>query len=97
VLELNAIKKRITYAKQKTWVDKERFVSLKGQLFARSGKLLKEIVSEKVQKYGDRYFATKITMTNKLVKDRSTMFEMEDINFDVDIPDNVFTKRYLER
>lgn len=97
VLELNAIRKKITYAKRKIWVDKERFVTLKGQLFARSGKLLKEIISEKVQQYGDRYFATKITMMNKLVKDRSTIFEMEDINFDVDIHEGVFTKRYLER
>lgn len=97
VLELNAIKKKITYAKQKVWVDKERFVTLKGQLFARSGKLLKEIVSEKVQEYDDRYFATKVIMKNMLVKDRSTTFEMEDIEFDADIPDGVFTKRYLER
>jgi outer membrane lipoprotein-sorting protein len=97
VLELNAIEKKVTYAKQKIWVDKDRFVTLKGQLFARSGKLLKEILSEKVQKYGDRYFPTKVTMINKVVKDSSTMFEMEDINFGVDIPDGVFTKRYLER
>ena len=97
VLELNAIKKKISYAKQKIWVDKERFVSLKGQLFARSGKLLKEIAVQEVQKYDNRYFATKVTMMNKLVRDSSTTFEMEDINFDADIPDGVFTKRYLER
>ena len=97
VLELNAIKKKISYAKQKIWVDKERFVTLKGQLFARSGKLLKEITAGKVEKYDDRYFTTKVTMMNKLVKNSSTTFEMEDINFDAGIPDGVFTKRYLER
>lgn len=97
VLELNAIVKKITYAKQKLWVDKERFVILKAQLFARSGKLLKEIISDKIQKYDDRYFATKMTMINKLVKGSSTTFEMEDIDFDADIPDGAFTKRYLER
>jgi len=97
VLELNAIEKDVTYAKRKLWIDKERFVILKTQLFALSGKLLKESVMEKVKKYGDRYFATKLTMTNKLIKDRSTTFEMEEINFDVDIPDGIFTKRSLER
>ena len=97
VLELNAIEKDVTYAKRKLWIDKEQFVILKTQLFALSGKLLKESVMEDVKKYGDRYFATKLTMTNKLIKDSSTMFEMEELNFDVDIPDGVFTKRSLER
>jgi outer membrane lipoprotein-sorting protein len=97
VLELNAIDKKVTYAKRKFWVDKERFVVLKAQLFALSGKLLKEIVMEKVEKYDDRYFATKVTMMNKLTQDTSTTFEMEEIDFDVDIPDGTFSKRRLER
>ena len=97
VLELNAIEKDVTYAKRKLWIDKEQFVILKTQLFALSGKLLKESVMEDVKKYGDRYFATKLTMTNKLIKDSSTMFEMEELNFDVEIPDGIFTKRSLEK
>jgi len=97
VLELNAINKKVSYAKRKFWVDRERFVVLKAQLFALSGKLLKEIVMEKVEKYGDRYFATKVTMINKLTKNTSTTFEMEELDFDVDIPDGTFSKRRLER
>jgi len=97
VLELNAIEKKVTYAKRKLWIDKERFVILKTQLFALSGKLLKESVIENVKKYGDRYFATKLTMMNKLITDSSTTFEMEELNFDVEIPDGIFTKRSLER
>lgn len=97
ILELKAIEKKVTYDKQKVWVDKERFVILKGQLFARSGKLLKETVSEKIQKYDERYYATKVTMINKVIKNSMTIFEMENINFDADISDDVFTKRYLER
>ncbi len=97
VLELVAKDKKVTYAKRKLWVDKERFAVLKIQLFALSGKLLKEVMVENVEKYGDRYFATKLTMMSKLLKDSSTTFEMEEINFDADIPDNAFTKRSLER
>jgi outer membrane lipoprotein-sorting protein len=96
ILELNAIEKKVTYAKRKLWVDKGRFVVLKTQLFALSGKLLKEIVVEAVEKYGDRYFATKVTMMNKLTKNTSTTFEMGEIDFDVDIPDDTFTRRSLE-
>ncbi len=97
ILELNTIDKKITYAKRRLWVDKERFVVLKTQLFALSGKLLKEITVGKVEKYDNRYFPTKITMVNKLMKDSSTIFEMEDIDFHVDIPDGIFSKRSLER
>jgi len=97
VLELITKDKKITYAKRKLWVDKEKFVVLKTQLFALSGKLIKEAVMEDVKKYGDRYFVTKLTMMNKLIKDSATVFEMTDINFGVDIPDGTFSKRSLER
>jgi len=97
VLELVAKDKNITYAKRKLWVDKEKFVVMKTQLFALSGKLLKESVMYDVNKYGDRYFPTKMIMMNKLVKDSSTSFEMTDINFGVNIPEDTFSKRNLEK
>ena len=97
VLELNAKDKKVTYAKRKLWVDKEKFVVIKAQLFALSGKLLKEAVMEDIQKYGDRYFAMKITMTNKLQKNSSTTFEMSQVNFNAKIPDGIFSKRSLEK
>jgi len=78
-------------------VDKERFVALKSQLFALSGKLLKEINLGDVKKFGNRYFATKLTMENKLTKDSSTTFEMINVDFNPKLPNGVFTRRYLER
>jgi outer membrane lipoprotein-sorting protein len=97
VLELVAKDKNITYAKRKLWIDKEKFVVMKTQLFALSGKLLKESVMDDVKKYGDRYFPTKMIMINKLVKDSSTAFEMTDINFGANIPEGTFSKRNLEK
>lgn len=97
ILELTAKDKKITYAKRKLWVDKERFVVLKTQLFALSGKLLRESILENIRKYDDRYFPTKLTMMNKLVKNSATIFEMTDINFNANIPDGIFSKRSLER
>jgi outer membrane lipoprotein-sorting protein len=97
ILELNAIDKDVTYAKRKSWVDKEKFVILKAQLFALSGKLLKEVEMKEIQQYDDRYFATKVIMRDKVMKDTSTTFEMEDIDFDADIPDNNYSRRRLQR
>jgi len=97
MLELIAKDKNITYAKRKLWIDKEKFVEMKMQLFALSGKLLKEAIMDNVKKYGDRYFPAKLIMMNKLVKDSSTTFEMTDINFGVNIPEDTFSKRNLEK
>jgi len=97
VLELNAKDKKITYARRKLWIDKENFVVMKSQLFALSGRLLKESIMENVKKYGDRYFVTKMTMTNKLLNDSSTTFELTDIKFDVKFPDGIFSRRSLEK
>jgi len=97
VLELVAKDKNITYAKRKQWVDKEKFVVMKMQLFALSGKLLKEAVMDNVKKYDNRYFPTKMIMMNKLVKNSSTTFEMMDINFGVNILEGTFSKRNLEK
>lgn len=97
VLELVAKDKNITYAKRKQWIDKEKFVVMKMQLFALSGKLLKEAVMDNVKKYDNRYFPTKMIMMNKLVKNSSTTFEMMDINFGVNILEGTFSKRNLEK
>ena len=97
VLELNAKERDVTYAKRKVWVDKERFVVLRSQLFALSGRLLKETNLEDVKKFGNRYFPTKLSMENKLTRDSSTTFEMTDVNFNPKLPSGVFTRRYLER
>lgn len=97
LLELIAKEKNITYAKRSLWIDKENFVILKSQLFSLSGKLLKESIMENIKKYDDRYYATKMTMMNKLVKNSATIFEMIDIKFGVDIPVNIFSKRSLDK
>ncbi len=58
---------------------------------------MKESIMENIKKYDDRYYATKITMMNKLVKNSATTFEMIDIRFGADIPSNIFSKRSLDR
>lgn len=48
VLELTAKKEDIAYHSRKVWVDTERFLPLKEDRFAKSGKLLKTLVINKV-------------------------------------------------
>lgn len=97
VLELVAKVKKVPYEKQKIWIDAERYVSLKGEMYARSGKLLKTSRALAVERIGDRWYVTKLQMEDSLKKGSGTTFTMEEIAFDVELPDNQFTMRALTR
>jgi outer membrane lipoprotein-sorting protein len=96
-LELIAKVKKITYAKQIMWVDKEKFVGLKIQYFALSGMLLKELTVQNVKKLKTRYYPVKIKMINKQQNNSYTLFELKSIELDIPVKDSLFSKRQLER
>lgn len=56
VVSMTAIVTDINYFSQKYWVDRERYVPLKMQLFAKSGKQLKEIMLSDVKKIQGRWY-----------------------------------------
>ncbi|TXT42772.1 MAG: negative regulator of sigma E activity [Spirochaetes bacterium] len=57
VLELVARSRDPSYAKRKLWVDADRYIVLKSELFAKSGLLLKVSRTLEVKKLGDRYYS----------------------------------------
>jgi len=97
ILQLTAIRHDVTYYMRKIWVDKERFIVLKSELYAKSGKLLKLMTVLKVEKYGDRFYPTHVVMENKLRKDTKTEMVTSDIKFNVAIPEELFSIRNLNR
>jgi outer membrane lipoprotein-sorting protein len=97
VLELTANVPEITYYSRKLWVDKNRYVTLKAELYAKSGKLMKEITVSEFRSIGRYRFPTSIRMVNKLRRDTYTELVLENIKLDIKIPDRIFTKAYLER
>ncbi len=97
VLQLDAKVKDVPYQKRKMWVDKESYVSLKEEMYAKSGKLLKESNVIEMKKVDGRNVPVKVQMVNKLRKNSKTIFTMTDIVFDKAIPEEVFTMRYLQR
>ncbi|MFH1347208.1 MAG: outer membrane lipoprotein-sorting protein, partial [Candidatus Margulisiibacteriota bacterium] len=97
VLDLTAKVKDVTYYKRKIWVDREIFVPVKEELFAKSGKKLKVMVLGNVQKYGKRYYPTYISMQNLLRKGSLTEMMITKVEFDVEIPEGTFTQRNLKQ
>ncbi|MBI4978772.1 MAG: outer membrane lipoprotein-sorting protein [Spirochaetes bacterium] len=97
LLTLTAKVKDAPYEVRKMWVDKETFVGWKQELYAKSGKLLKESRVLKTDVVGGRIYPVKSEMVNKLRKDTKTEFEQTDLVFDTPMNEAEFSLRYLQR
>lgn len=96
-LTLTAKVENVTYHTQKIWIDRERYVPLKQQMYAKSGQLLKETELKNVQRIQGRWFPMTIVYRDALKQGDGTEFRMTDIRFNQDIPDHIFTKAVLRR
>ncbi|MBI1923121.1 outer membrane lipoprotein-sorting protein [Candidatus Poribacteria bacterium] len=97
VLELTAKKEDIAYHSRKVWVDKERYVMLKENRYAKSGKLLKTTEVREVMQAGNRWSAKSALFKDVLKGGEGTELILDSIEFDADIPDYLFSKASLRR
>ena len=95
VLELTAKVEDISYHSRKIWVDKERYVSLKEERFARSGKLLKVFEVKEVRSIQNRWVPVHMVFKDALKSGKGTEYFIETIEFNADIPETLFTKASL--
>jgi outer membrane lipoprotein-sorting protein len=97
VLELTAKVTDVAYYKRKMWVDTERYIPLKEELFAKSGQLLKRTTLSDVKQVQGRWFPTTIVYKDMLKEGEGTEFRMTSIKFDQNIPDYIFSKAALKQ
>ncbi|MFC1839447.1 outer membrane lipoprotein-sorting protein [Thermodesulfobacteriota bacterium] len=97
VVELTAITEDVAYHKMKLWVDQERRVPLKEELFAKSGKLLKKLELKDITNIEGRWFPKKMIFKDMLKKGKGTEFIIEEIEFDKEIPSHIFSKASLRK
>jgi len=95
VLELQANTSDVTYQIRKIWVDKDRYIPLKEELYAKSGTLLKKTELFDIQKIGNRWYPKRIVFKDMLKKGDGTEFIIETILFDQNIAEHIFTKASL--
>ena len=95
VLVMTSKIEKQTYFTRKSWIDRERFIGLKEELYARSGKLLKTMEVEGVETIGRRSYPTKILLQDKLRENSKTELVITKIQFDISIADEMFTERQL--
>lgn len=97
ILELTAIIDDAAYQTKKVWIDKEKLIPLKEERYGKSGKLLKTIEILEVVKIGKRWYPKRMIFKDVLKKGNGTEFIIDDIQFDVDIPESRFSKAALRK
>jgi outer membrane lipoprotein-sorting protein len=97
LLKLSATSRDVQYETRKMWVDEERFVALKQEMYAKSGKLLKVSRVLDVEKIGDRWFPVKEEIADQLKQGSRTQFMMADVRLDVPVDESMFSLRSLGR
>ena len=96
-LQLEATVEDASYQSQQLWVDAERFIPLKQQMYAKGGKLLKQVMLSEVEKVQGRWFPMKMVYKDMLKEGDGTDFQVTSIRFNQKIPGYIFTKAALRK
>jgi len=97
VLELTAKTVDVAYHFRKLWVDKDRNIPLLEALYAKSGKLLKNMELNDVTSIDGRWYPKHMVFKDMLKSGEGTEFMIDTIEFNADIPAYIFTKAALRK
>ena len=98
IMLLEAKVKGLSYPKRRAWIDKEYLLPTKEELYAKSGKLLKTSTMDGIKKTQGRWFPSRYVFRDELKRNsKGTEWHIDEIQFDVDIPDRKFSKSNLRK
>jgi outer membrane lipoprotein-sorting protein len=97
VITLIANTPDVAYQTQKAWVDKDRYIPLKKELYAKSGMLLKSMELSDVSQIQSRWYPKRILFKDVLKEGDGTEFLMLEIEFNTKIPEYFFSKASLKK
>jgi outer membrane lipoprotein-sorting protein len=97
IISLTARTPDVAYQTQKVWIDKERFIPLRKELYARSGILLKKLDLSDVKQIQGRWYPQKMLFKDVLKEGQGTEFLIEKVEFNVPVPDYLFSKASLKK
>ena len=82
------------YSKIINYIDKERFVGLRAEMYDQYGKEIKRLLSARVELVNDTWVARSLTMMN-LVTNRLSNMAYVEINTGIEVDDDFLTQRTL--
>lgn len=97
IVELTAKVSDIAYHSRKLWVDKERLIPLRQELYAKGGKLLKKMELKDVTNIQGRWYPKRMIFKDMLKVGKGTEFIVDSIQFDQEIPEYIFSKAVLRK
>lgn len=97
ILDLTASVSDVAYHTRKMWIDTERYVPLREELFAKSGQLLKRTSLSEVKKIEGRWFPMKVIYKDMLKHGDGTEFIITSVKFNQPIPEYIFSKAALKQ
>jgi outer membrane lipoprotein-sorting protein len=98
ILFLDARVEGLSYPKRRAWVDAEYLLPIKEELYAKSGKLLKSTSMDGIKKVQGRWFPSRFIFRDELKRNsKGTEWIIDDIQFDVEIPESRFSKALLRK
>ncbi len=86
--------RKTRYGKTIVWIDKERHITLKANLYNRHGKPYKQLTMQKIELIDNVWLAGRVTMNN-LVTRRVTHMNSLSVAFNIDVPGEFLTQRTL--
>jgi outer membrane lipoprotein-sorting protein len=97
LVSLTAKKEGLAYQARKVWVDRERFVPLREDLYAKSGRLLKTVHLGDVTLLEGRWVPKHALYKDALKEGEGTEFVIVAVEFNAAIPDYLLSKAALRK
>lgn len=98
LVELTAKDDGITYPRRLAWIAQDTRVPLKQELYAVSGMKLKTWTMGDIESFeGGRRFPTQMVITDHLKEGTATTLHLDALQFEVEVPEETFSLRWLER
>ncbi len=88
--------KKVEFAYLKSWIIKSNFLPRQIEFFDAKGEKYREYKVEGVKKIQDFWTVTKASMSD-LRTGSKTVLEYGEVKYNIDLPEDVFTERYLKR
>jgi outer membrane lipoprotein-sorting protein len=90
-------RRRVAYANQLLWIEKESRIIRRVEMYTRSMQPLKTMQIRSVEEVDGVLVPTDILMTDEVREDVTSEIFIEEVQVDVSIPDSRFTRRALTR
>ena len=98
IMLLEAKVKGLSYPMRRAWIDTEYLLPMKEELYAKSGKLLKTATMTGVKKIEGRWFPSRFIYKDELKRNsKGTEWVINEISFDINIPESRFSKAMLRK